>query len=50
MDIRQIVMVSGLRDPIVNDLCELFNFEVAFEMIFSVVDITGDVVSTTVMV
>ena len=23
-------MVSGLRDPIVNDLCELFNFEVAF--------------------
>lgn len=30
MDIRQIVMVSGLRDPIVNDLCELFNFEVAF--------------------
>lgn len=30
MDIRQIVMVSGLRDPIVNDLCKLFNFEVAF--------------------
>ena len=30
MDIRQIVMVSGLRDPIVNDLCDLFNFEVAF--------------------
>lgn len=30
MDIRQIVMVSGLRDPIVNNLCELFNFEVAF--------------------
>ena len=30
MDIRQIVMVSGLRDPIVNDLCELFNFDVAF--------------------
>ena len=30
MDIRQIVMVSGLRDPIVNELCELFNFEVAF--------------------
>ena len=30
MDIRQIVMVCGLRDPIVNDLCELFNFEVAF--------------------
>ena len=30
MDIRQIVMVSGLRDPIVNDLCELFNFKVAF--------------------
>ena len=30
MDIRQIVIVSGLRDPIVNDLCELFNFEVAF--------------------
>ena len=23
-------MVSGLRDPIVNDLCKLFNFEVAF--------------------
>ena len=23
-------MVSGLRDPIVNDLCDLFNFEVAF--------------------
>ena len=23
-------MVSGLRDPIVNNLCELFNFEVAF--------------------
>jgi len=30
MDIRQIVRVSSLRDPIVNDLCELFNFEVAF--------------------
>ena len=30
MDIRQIVMVSALRDPIVNDLCELFEFEVAF--------------------
>ena len=30
MDIRQIVMVSGLRDPIVNDLCALFDFEVAF--------------------
>ena len=23
-------MVSALRDPIVNDLCELFKFEVAF--------------------
>ena len=30
MDIRQIVMVSGLRDPIVDDLCSLFDFEVAF--------------------
>ena len=30
MDIRQIVMVSSMRDPIVNDLCELFGFEVAF--------------------
>ena len=30
MDIRQIVMVSALRDPIVSDLCELFKFEVAF--------------------
>lgn len=30
MDIRQIVMVSQLRDPLVNDLCELFEFEVAF--------------------
>ena len=30
MDIRQIVMVSALRDPIVNNLCELFECEVAF--------------------
>tara|TARA_B100001559_G_scaffold305425_1_gene295711 strand:- start:1433 stop:2167 length:735 start_codon:yes stop_codon:yes gene_type:complete len=30
MDIRQIVMVSKLRDPIIKDLCELFEFEVAF--------------------
>ena len=30
MDIRQIVMVSQLRDPLVNDLCELFELEVAF--------------------
>jgi len=30
MDVRQIVMVSALRDPIVNDLCELFECEVAF--------------------
>ena len=30
MDIRQIVMVSGLRDPVVDDLCALFDFEVAF--------------------
>ena len=30
MDIRQIVMVSALRDPIVNSLCELFECEVAF--------------------
>ncbi len=30
MDIRQIVMVSALRDPIVSDLCNLFEFEVSF--------------------
>tara|TARA_Y100001935_G_scaffold121498_1_gene100522 strand:+ start:1122 stop:1856 length:735 start_codon:yes stop_codon:yes gene_type:complete len=30
MDIRQIVMVSRLRDPLINELCELFEFEVAF--------------------
>ena len=30
MDIRQIVMVSRLRDPLINDLCEFFEFEVAF--------------------
>ena len=30
MDIRQIVMVSELRDPIVQDLSDLFEFEVAF--------------------
>ena len=30
MDIRQIVMVSELRDPIVQDLSNLFEFEVAF--------------------
>ncbi len=30
MDIRQIVMVSKLRDPIIKDLCELFEFDVAF--------------------
>ena len=30
MDIRQIVMVSALRDPIVNSLCELFECEVSF--------------------
>ena len=30
MDVRQIVMVSALRDPIVNSLCELFECEVAF--------------------
>ena len=30
MDIRQIVMVSQLRDPIVEDLCNLFKFEVSF--------------------
>ena len=30
MDIRQIVMVSSLRDPIVSDLNKLFGLEVAF--------------------
>ena len=30
MDVRQIVMVSQLRDPIINDLCNLFKFEVSF--------------------
>ena len=30
MDIRQIVMVSSLRDPIVSDLSQLFGLEVAF--------------------
>lgn len=30
MDIRQIVMVSSVRDPIVKGLCNLFDFEVAF--------------------
>lgn len=30
MDIRQIVMVSSLRDPIVSDLCKLFECKVAF--------------------
>ena len=30
MDIRQIVMVSALRDPIVNNLCKLFECQVAF--------------------
>ena len=30
MDIRQIVMVSSLRDPIVSDLSKLFGLEVAF--------------------
>ena len=30
MDVRQIVMVSQLRDPIINDLCNLFEFEVSF--------------------
>ena len=30
MDIRQIVMVSSLRDPIVSDLCNLFECKVAF--------------------
>ena len=30
MDIRQIVMVSELRDPIVQELSNLFEFEVAF--------------------
>ena len=30
MDIRQIVMVSALRDPIVDNLCELFECQVAF--------------------
>ena len=30
MDIRQIVMVSAKRDPVVNNLCELFECEVAF--------------------
>ena len=30
MDIRQIVMVSSLRDPIVSDLCNLFKCKVAF--------------------
>ena len=30
MDIRQIVMVSAKRDPVVKNLCELFECEVAF--------------------
>ena len=30
MDIRQIVMVSSLRDPIISDLSQLFGLEVAF--------------------
>tara|TARA_B110000003_G_C16606256_1_gene517640 strand:- start:60 stop:794 length:735 start_codon:yes stop_codon:yes gene_type:complete len=30
MDIRQIVMVSQYRDPVVEDLCNLFELEVAF--------------------
>ncbi len=30
MDIRQLVMVSEKRNPIVNELCGLFNIEVAF--------------------
>ena len=30
MDIRQIVMVSSLRDPIVSDLNKLFGLKVAF--------------------
>ena len=30
MDLRQLVMVSGLRDPIVNSLCNLFDIKVSF--------------------
>ena len=30
MRIRQLVLVSAKRDPVVNDLCELFKIEVAF--------------------
>jgi len=30
MDLRQLVMVSGLRDPIVESLCNLFDIKVSF--------------------
>ena len=30
MDLRQLVMVSSLRDPIVNSLCNLFDIKVSF--------------------
>ena len=30
MDLRQLVMVSSLRDPIVDNLCELFDIKVSF--------------------
>ncbi len=30
MDLRQLVMVSGLRDPIVDSLCNLFDIKVSF--------------------
>ena len=30
MRIRQLVLVSDERDPVVNDLCDLFGLEVAF--------------------
>lgn len=30
MDLRQLVMVSSLRDPVVDNLCELFDIKVSF--------------------